>query len=569
MPSTKEAAMRTSIIKFLIASVAFLHLSIICSTAQNREKPRIALHLDQGWSANTAKLWYHISQGTALVPYEWLLALEQPNGTELLSSADSMQRFGFLVDPPESANSLDALPVGFSRMTLDLDQGGYRCWKGNWAGLGCAACHTGQINYRGHQIRIEGGPAHIDIEGFVRTIGESFKATAMDKEKLLRFTERVVASKPSSGVPEVLNNFTCYANALSERDKFVKQGEDKSLEKSVHSGFGRLDAHGIGLNLLVAELIEAVVNYVPATAPVRYPALWDTPYFSWVLYNASIRQPLARNVIEALGVQAPMKPDTMLGPNVVHSVNMDNLVWGQLRVMELESPIWPEGIFGKLDSKKAARGKELYDRLCAMCHQVIDRAAHTVQSNAAKSDRDISIPVFDLEAVKTDQRQAQTFENRKVSLEMIGGPADLSGHDAGQIVSGKIVQQWIDQSPLHEKSANEINFGRPNEFRAPLGYRARPLNGIWATAPYLHNGSVPSLYELLLPAERRSKTFYVGIWEFNPRTVGFDTVNAPTDTWVLKTFDTATMGNSNTGHEYGTELQDSDRWDLIEYLKTL
>jgi cytochrome c peroxidase len=564
-----EAAMRTILTKLLIASVAFLQFSIVCSTAQNSEERKIVVRLDQGWSEDTAKLWYHISQGTALVPYEWLLALERPDSSELLSSADSMQRFGFLVDPSGSPNSLDALPVGFSKMTLDLDQDGYRCWKGNWAGLGCAACHTGQIDYQGQRIRIEGGPAHIDIEDFVKTIGNSFEDMNKDQAKFLRFADRVIDSKSSLSKPELLNNVSCYGNALKSRKEFIDRGEYQSREKSVPSGFGRLDAHGIGLNLLVSELIRALVNYVPPTAPVRYPALWDTPYFSWVLYNASIRQPLARNVIEALGVQAPMKPDTMLGPNVVHSVNMDNLVWGQLKVMELRSPVWPEGIFGKLDYKKAARGKELYDRLCVMCHQVVDRAAHTVQSNAAKSGRDISIPVFDLETIKTDPRQAQTFENRKVSLEMINGPPDLMAYEVGRYVTDKIVQQWIGQSPLHVTAANEINFGRPNEFRAPLGYRARPLNGIWSTAPYLHNGSVPSLYELLLPAERRSKTFYVGIWEFNPRTVGFDTVNAATDTWVLKAFDTTTMGNSNSGHEYGTELQDSDRWDLIEYLKTL
>src|SRR4030095_14281120 len=54
-----------------------------------------------------------------------------------------------------------------------------------------------------------------------------------------------------------------------------------------------------------------------------------------------------------------------------------------------------------------------------------------------------------------------------------------------------------------------------------VGYKARPLNGIWATAPYLHNGSVRNLYELLLPAEERTTTFYVGRREVHPASVGF------------------------------------------------
>jgi hypothetical protein len=128
-----------------------------------------------------------------------------------------------------------------------------------------------------------------------------------------------------------------------------------------------------------------------------------------------------------------------------------------------------------------------------------------------------------LNTIGTDPRQAATFEKRKVSLEKINGPSEISSYKAGELVTGKIVNQWIDESPANAARAKEVDRGRPNEFRAPLAYRARPLNGIWATAPYLHNGSVPSLHELLLPVEQRKKVFYIGNWEFNPETVGFET----------------------------------------------
>lgn len=96
-----------------------------------------------------------------------------------------------------------------------------------------------------------------------------------------------------------------------------------------------------------------------------------------------------------------------------------------------------------------------------------------------------------------------------------------------------------------------------------IGYKARPLNGVWATAPYLHNGSVPTLAELLKPAANRSPTFHVGSRVFDPIHVGF--VN---DTTQPK-FDTTLTGNKNSGHEYGTELSDEDRQALLEYLKSL
>jgi len=106
-------------------------------------------------------------------------------------------------------------------------------------------------------------------------------------------------------------------------------------------------------------------------------------------------------------------------------------------------------------------------------------------------------------------------------------------------------------------------------------YKARALNGIWATAPYLHNGSVPTLYDMLLPASDpeegctaekcRPDKFYVGSPVFDPEKVGFD----PSGETGGKVFDTSIPGNRNSGHPFGTKLSDQERLDLIEYLKTL
>jgi hypothetical protein len=100
-----------------------------------------------------------------------------------------------------------------------------------------------------------------------------------------------------------------------------------------------------------------------------------------------------------------------------------------------------------------------------------------------------------------------------------------------------------------------------------LAYKARPLDGIWATAPYLHNGSVPSLYQLLLPVKDRAKQFFVGTRDFDPKNVGFKTDNAP----GAFLFDTTKPGNSNAGHDtYGMDaMTDDQRWQLVEYLNTL
>ena len=122
------------------------------------------------------------------------------------------------------------------------------------------------------------------------------------------------------------------------------------------------------------------------------------------------------------------------------------------------------------------------------------------------------------------------------------------------------------QSKDNAAAPREINCGRPNQYRGQLKYRARPLNGVWAMAPYLHNGSVPSLHDLLLPPEQRPKTFFVGNWEFDPVNVGYDMAS---ETPGAFKFDTTVRGNSNAGHVYGTDMTEDDRKALIEYLKTL
>ncbi len=101
-----------------------------------------------------------------------------------------------------------------------------------------------------------------------------------------------------------------------------------------------------------------------------------------------------------------------------------------------------------------------------------------------------------------------------------------------------------------------------------MAYKARPLEGIWATGPYLHNGSVPTLYDLLLPAAQRPQTFLVGSRAFDPRKVGYATDAAsPGNSF---TFDTRLPGDSNKGHDYGAgSLSETQRRELLEYLKTL
>ena len=100
------------------------------------------------------------------------------------------------------------------------------------------------------------------------------------------------------------------------------------------------------------------------------------------------------------------------------------------------------------------------------------------------------------------------------------------------------------------------------------GYCSPPLDGIWLRAPYLHNGSVPNLHELLEPEDKRTKVFYRGYDVYDPVNVGFITQGPEAERvgWKL---DVAERGNGNQGHTYGTELSVTEKLTLLEYLKTL
>ncbi len=110
----------------------------------------------------------------------------------------------------------------------------------------------------------------------------------------------------------------------------------------------------------------------------------------------------------------------------------------------------------------------------------------------------------------------------------------------------------------------------PVIWRATGKYMARELKGIWATAPYLHNGSVPTLYHLLYPEQRPAK-FAVGNREYDPAKIGYSSEipTAPNSFWI---YDTTEPGNSNMGHageRFGTELSADQKANLLEYLKSL
>ena len=600
------------------------------------------VHLDQGWPDGWdvgGKQWFHhVSQGTFLIDYNWFLSLERPElsfvrSLKLFSSPEYLHRFGFIPSESNEEYNPDGLPVGF---TVEDDfKEPYTDAKPPFRVLGftCSTCHTAQINYKGIAIRIDGGPGLADLLRFRKSLAIAVFYTYLIDSRFERFADRILGNDADAEKKDKLRQKLKEYVEAARRDGSDGDGNDIF---TVEPGFGRIDALGLILNRVFGEIDahnRAIVN-----SPVKFPHIWDAPWFEWVEYNASIRTPLVRNIGEALGVGALLNTDPNKGELWDSTVNLTNLhlmekqLAGERPFDGLRSPKWPEDILTELEPELVKKGKDLYDRHCIECHWRIDDVEAALEAEDetitnkywTKPNRfgrrfiQFEETTINLERIGTDPGQAIGLGTRTVVLE--AGQTTEIGAVALDVVTNRVRQRifqemglfdpgreeermdWdgyrVTWEDLSRENAEHFEFiaaekGEPRTYSSVfealkrardsivrLGYRARPLNGVWATAPFLHNGSVPNLYELLSPVSERSRRFYRGNREFDPKHVGY-----------LKhsfkhgfEFDTSITGNHNTGHEFrnrrpdeakfvkgviGPGLTHEERMALIEYLKTL
>jgi cytochrome c5 len=612
------------------AIVGFLSLLAIYypySQIPPLERVDQVLYPDQGWgaglSADARQTYYYTAQGAGLrdMRYTWFTNLEMPWGQARFANPDHLRRYGFLVDPPTPRNP-DQLPVGFTKhFDAQLNE--------ELVDITCAACHTGQLNVTKNgkttAVRIDGGQAmHAFTTSsaghFLPMMMASMASTALNPFKFNRFADRVLGAGRGGRwelhrqFRQVIYNFVRLA--WTEKSRHLVPTEE---------GFGRTDALARIANTVFGDNLDPV-NYAVGNAPVSFPPVWNIWKFDWVQYNASVSQPMARNIGEAMGVGAkyalvdrygrPLAPDRRFRSSAL----IENLHTIELTLRTLQPPAWPEA-FGPIDMAKAERGKALFEEHCVSCHGPHIAPAAIKARNAplkTASDPEWIMKTLCVDDIGTDPNAAVNFANATVDITKLGMTADdlrrvarpnmeafnarestyltgeiarlqaemaagtapensaqkvaalerqLAGLDAGverqlaQIDPRKISvgaalgyvgmmireNAYRDLGYTPEQQAERDGFGIVDLPQVIAAYKPRPLAGAWATPPYLHNGSVPTIYDLLSPASERPKTFLVGSREFDTVRVGL----APaTGRGFL--FDTSKSGNHNTGHEFNT-----------------
>lgn len=408
-------------------------------------------------------------------------------------------------------------------------------------------------------------------------------------------------------------------------------------------GYGRLDAFGHIYNK-VAQLAvyqqpagsrPATAN--PADAPVSYPFLWDIYRQSRLQWNGIVvvmddngkvshvnlpsgkyldYSALGRNAGEVIGVFGDVVPKTEPGmqlagfPSSIHAKRLDQLE-GVLR--HLKAPKWP----GKIDQQKANQGKPLFDQHCAGCHKPLPAGDNVykitmVPLRSGDPGGNMTDPWMACNAVTYESASGwlkdrpRGYFKGKPTQETEALANLLSTMVVGALVgklpeiagSGIDLLLGIEKLPRTTRAATAVspeerkkgrlqscfNLDPKNPMAQFFAYKARSLDGIWATAPYLHDGSVPTLYDLLLPPDKRPTCFFVGTRRYDPVNVGYATgaesgagcpvppgqqppPNGPGNQFR---FDVGQDGNHNFGHDYKVGLlTEPQRRALLEYLKTL
>jgi hypothetical protein len=397
------------------------------------------------------------------------------------------------------------LPIGVSRRRrLGVDQ----------VGLNCAVCHTGTVRDAPEAPAriVLGMPAQqLDLQAFVQFV--------LDCTLDNRLTADAVAGRlPQTGGPSLFERALLRAG-LIDRLKLQTLDQRNRIAPILATdvprwGRGRVDT----FNPYKAIQFNWNLRLLPAhelVGAADLPSLWNQKpregmHLHWDGDNDSVDE---RNLSAALG--AGVTPVT---------VDHDNLKRVRDWIWTMPPPPYPYPV----DRALAARGAALYQTHCVDCH-----ADHRFR-DGVKAGARVGL-VEPIDRIGTDRHRLDSYT--------FGFAANQYG--------------------LYPDS--EYRF---THFRKTNGYANHPLDGIWLRGPYLHNGSVPTLRDLLDPPEQRPALFYRGYDVFDQAKVGFVSNVPEAGGQVFTRFDTTVPGNGNGGHTYGTALAAEDKRAIVEYLKT-
>jgi hypothetical protein len=429
------------------------------------------------------------------------------------------------------------LPIGTSqRNSLTLD----RVW------INCGACHTGtwRDSPQGERHVVLGMPANRYNQGeWVRFLFAAASDARFDGEHLVRKIrelekERRTVPQNRLAGPKLPGELNPIEEQIYKR-AVVPLMKQRLLFLKDRLAFIHFDTWGPG-RVDTFNAPKALLNFPMHLAPesekrgnADLPSVWyqkgrEGMQLHWDGNNTSVQE---RNLSASFAATSPPLIDKCSLRRMARFLRT------------LAPPPFPPA---RIDRALAARGEPLYNAHCGACHGA---AVPPFRRNGNVGK--LVGTVMPLKAIGTDRWRFDSYTPELVRAQ--------NGIYAGYPLANS--RECPDDPGSKDYPA------RFTHFRKTDGYANSPLDGIWLRAPYLHNGSVPTLRALLEPAADRPKTFWTGYDVYDFDDVGFVTQGpeAEAEGWP---YDTSLPANGNGGHEYGTKLTHEEKDALLEYLKT-
>ncbi len=447
------------------------------------------------------------------------------------------------------------LPVGMSmRRVMGVDR----------VYFNCGFCHTGSVrDAPGADPRLVlGMPSNtVDLGGLIGFLDHSSKDWRFRPSRLLPKIEQMAelrdaAHEGGDGYrPDELGFvdrqiFQFFGIPMLRDQLMTLLGRLDFMDHDAW-GPGRVDTFNAPKALLGFRMEHADESELNGIAD--FPSVWNQKarkgmWLHWDGNNCSVDE---RNLSAGFGTGAT--PPTIDKESMLRVADW---LWE-----DAQPPAFP---VDRIDRQLAARGQPIYEANCSSCHG--GREAPFRQAGDGSKLGDVT----PIEAIGTDRSRLDSYTPALAQAQSsIYAGYPPAGEEACREYFETVCETDQDDERYRELRA-QCYPARFRHFRKTWGYANMPLDGLWLRAPYLHNGSVRSLRELLEPAERRAVRFYNGYDVYDYEDVGFVSAGAAAEKrgWL---YDTGRVGNGRQGHEgpaYGTELAPAEKTALIEYLKT-
>ena len=449
------------------------------------------------------------------------------------------------------------LPIGMSmRRTMGIDRVYFTC----------SVCHTG--SYRdgpsGRREIVLGMPANtFNFGALAMFLRKTSTDARFQASYMMPKIAEVAAARARANLPEAPSHPPAmglidrllfnYAGVSLMRDQLISLLGRLDFIDFGKWGPGRVDTFDPPKALLGFRMDTA--NAEEQNGVADFPSVWNQRsrkgmWLHWDGNNCSVDE---RNLSAGFGTGAT--PAT-IDRGAVTAIA--DFLW------TAQPPPFPQS---RVRQPLASRGAAIYQEYCQSCHGS-QKAPFRQDGDGSRVGQ-----VTPLEMVKTDRHRLDTYTPdlaRAQGSLYAGYPPDADSAECREYVEDVCRPVKSDADVERFRALRRQCYpARFQHFRKTAGYANQPLDGIWLRAPYLHNGTVPTLRALLDPQPLRPKVLYIGYDEYDFDNVGFVTSGPQAEKYGWR-LDTSVPGNGNGGHEgreYGTELSRADKDALIEYLK--